>query len=707
MDEFLSNPLLNETRFVTANCLVKSIEVDGSVFIQGVVNDIHIDNILADVVYKHEPETRVNAFKSFRNLSAPNIIVPSGLIEDIPLNDFVTQDTEQTFKITKIHGYCYFSNLRLGGLFNFINVTELERDSIKLFGEQYTEATLIFQRDNLPIGIVADELQIIESINDLPVTEFIGIDENLELFETILFNSILANECKIGGNVIGSVEPATVNGWPLKILNEAHLSRNKTQIVDAPFHVRSAIIRGKFDANIVNGYDFQQALVNLMQRKTNEELLAADKVDIGELRVNGSIKFRHINGFDFDEIKSNAIWLNRPNVVTVPLTFSDQVSVYGNVSLSHLNNVHFSSFADDLVRKSHKKPIIFGTTVFRSNVIVSSRIDATQVNNFPTSDILTKGFNRPIGNPINVYGEIVIGDLQVDGQLNGITGERISTSYRFDESQQCHIFTGNVVFNESVKINSMMLDGGFNDVTNVKHHLNSLVRKDRPNIVVGRKTFTADVHFDNDIQLQQFNKIDVKQFLDDVILIDQSETIDIRSPVIFENSVNFTRLNVNGELKVLMVSNRSISEMYQNGIRTDKPFVFNQTVIFGDGTLKAGNILLSFLNDQPVQNILTLTTIQNFTGNLSFDSIAASIPIVVTGLVNDADLQSERKNTLMVSENRFCLFSVKISNCLIYFMLFFPFHRMMVTKKSHYEPYFHQFVYYVIYGPSIQSITKI
>lgn len=117
---------------IDSSCYVQSIEVEGSVFIQKSLNGVDLDQLLNDVVYKHEPNRKVTSFKTFNDISAPNVILSSKLINGIPLDAFVTSNTEQTFNVKSLHGDFFFHNLLLDGLFNGVNVTELDMNSVNI-----------------------------------------------------------------------------------------------------------------------------------------------------------------------------------------------------------------------------------------------------------------------------------------------------------------------------------------------------------------------------------------------------------------------------------------------------------------------------------------------------------------------------------------------------------------------------------------------
>lgn len=658
MKDFMANPTLLDTNFVTANCIAKSIEVQGGVYIQNTLNGMHVDNVLADVVYKHESETKCTAFKTFSTLSAPNIELTSNLVNGMVLSDFVTIDSDQTFNVNKLNGNVFFSRLNLGGMFNYINVTELDENTIKLSGEQFTEAELIFDVPSEEFAINANALEILMTINNLPVNDFIGIDEDIELHEDITVNTFVADECVVGGLVNSDVGNGRINGYDVQALQKSYLSKSHEQSFLEPFHVRTAILRGDFDANYVNNYDFQAALNHLHGRKSNEALLNDTQVKVARVVINGGVQFNRVNGFDFETIAANAIWLNRTNNVAVPLTFSGQMNILGNLTTVVMNNAEFDAFVDDLVYKSDAKPKITGTTIFRQNLIVTSDIDATQLNGYDIGRMLRKGYNVPIPNPIELYGDVMVSDLMINGTLAGIDGNHIWDDYHFHEASQSHVVSKNVRFGDGVHVEYLQLEGSINNVPNASYHLETLVRKGRPIQINGVKTFADAVHFENDVQILDYNGIAVDPFLNNVILIDQSEPIDVHSIVIFNEDVKFARLNVNGVLKVDTIAGCSVAEWYASAIRTDLPYQFDRSVTFGAGTIEVGNIQLNYLNDHLVQHIVTLNTEQGFDQKVDLGEIVASAPFNVSGSVGGIDLAAERANTLMVSHISFSYLSI-------------------------------------------------
>lgn len=133
------------------------------------MDGIDLDEVLGDVVYKHDSTSQITSFKKFKALQAPNIEVTMNVINGITFTSFLTVDTEQTFHASKLFANVTFERLILDGLFNFVNITELDMNAIKLFGEQFTDAELVFA-DGDYLNIDATEIQALNTINKVDVS---------------------------------------------------------------------------------------------------------------------------------------------------------------------------------------------------------------------------------------------------------------------------------------------------------------------------------------------------------------------------------------------------------------------------------------------------------------------------------------------------------------------------------------------------------
>lgn len=131
-----------EANVVPADCLFQNLEVQGPIFITNNCNGLTIDDILSDVVYKSNPKATIASFKTFDTIESV-VELTSNLINNIPVENYMTAHTTQNVNFDRFIGNVMIRELYTNGLFDFINVTELDQNSIKLTGEQFTEAEQI------------------------------------------------------------------------------------------------------------------------------------------------------------------------------------------------------------------------------------------------------------------------------------------------------------------------------------------------------------------------------------------------------------------------------------------------------------------------------------------------------------------------------------------------------------------------------------
>lgn len=571
------------------------------------------------------------------------------------MDNYVTKDTDQVFHATKIYGNVFFNQLRLDGLFDSVNVTDLDMNSVKILGDQYTNAEFIFENPDLIVE--ATQLDITETINGIPVKDFININDDFELVGDVVVDSLYVNECNVDGEINSKVPNREINGWHIDELMNLYLSEKHFQAVKDPITIETAIIRGPLDATFVNGFNLKETRDILRKLKTNEEILNESKIIVDNAIVTGNIYFDEINGTNFNEFKTNAIRLDETNVVNAPLKFLDQLIINGKMTVDHLNNINFDDFVNDLVRVTDQNVVVSGKTIFKEDIYVVNDVAATTVNDIPVETILTKHYNKTIYNPVHVTGDVTVSKLNVHGQLNGIDQSKIN-AFGFDENGRNYVIHANVFFNHTTYVQDLYLLGGYNNVGHVKQYLKDVVRIDRPVSISGTKTFSNRIQFENNIRILDYNGIDVQNFLSNVVLIDQYEPVNIYSSFVFEDPVSMPYLQVDGDLIVSSVNNYSLKDWYNYGIRTDQPFTYDGVVRFAEGTFQAANLNAKFLNGRSLDQLVTLYTPQKFSNEVRLDDVASVVPITTSGLVSGLNLPHERQNTLMVRLKKNFLFLI-------------------------------------------------
>lgn len=463
------------------------------------------------------------------------------------------------------------------------------------------------------------------------------------------------NELILDGEMIGPPD-TLVNDINLQELVDSHLSRNNPQNFSEPIQFDTVVLRNGFDVNYINGFDFKQSVNILKGLRTKEEILKDPSVEVEQMVINGSVWFKGINGQDIEEMKQNAIYLDQPNVIDLPIVFLDPIYVNGNMNVVELNGENFNDLVNDLVRKSANMTRIYGTTIFEEDVTVLQDADFTTINELQVTSILTKNYKGPILNPIQIVGNVYVPNLIVKGSLDGASAEQLN-SYSYDDSTGTFFLNKNVYFNDSLYVTYLDMHGSYNDIGNVNQHIKNLIRTDRPAVIKGTVRFTDSVHFENDIDINEFDGVDLAQFMSGVVYVNQYEPAEIYSDIIFDAPVKMPHVRITGDMITEAINNCSVAEWIQDSIRTDEPLNYDGKMVFPPGTFEATNINTQFINGKSMDEVLTLNTPQNFSDTIHFSDVYSNIPIETYGLVSGYDLKQERANTLMVSD--FKLFHLK------------------------------------------------
>lgn len=652
MDDFLANPSILQTKLIKAETIFQSLIVEGPIYIRDDCNGINLDKMLSDVVYKSDTAIRCPSFKRFNSIDVAKLELSSNLINDIDVGRYLTTDSDQELRIDRIVGNVFVKNLFVDGLFDFINITELDENAIKLSGEQFTGAELLFDGNNGQLNI--NNIEILKTCNGHQLEDFVLIDEELHLDGNVIVDNIQVDELIVEGEVQGK----TINGIDLTEFDTIRLSRTKQkQTITGPYHVKTAIVQGDLHAGTINGY----TAVRLQELCNNirdiRKYIGGENVRLENLIVNGSVMVAEVNGHNFDAIIDNAVWLNRPNIISGAIRFEKAPIAQRNLFVSHLNDIPFTPFVLNLILRNATDVTFTGTKSFTEPIHMAGDIFATQLNEIYTKNIFAKCFDNQIKGKLTVDGNVRIEDITVQRNLNAIVFDDVTKAYGFDVERQCHVLKKNVNF-QAINVGNLNLMAGLNTVANVERFIDDIIRKDQSGVILGAKAFTSDARLDGDVYVHRHNEIDVEKFLNDIVFID--DHIVGRSGVVgknvaFEGQVKAPTIKI-GNILTGSIMGCSIEEWLRNALRIDLPAKVTETIVFPRGTLSATNINSVYLNGQSLADLFTLHTSQSFNGTLRFSEVFSYAETEVNGTVNGVDLRVERANTVMVSWFERCNF---------------------------------------------------
>lgn len=659
MDDFLANPNLQQTKLIESDCLFHNLEVDGPIYVKKNLGDIDIDAVLGDVIYKNNPKTLVTAFKTFDTFDAEQVNLTSNLINGFHVQDYLTLDTPQTLYLDHLRGNVIFQNLNITGLFDGHNATELDENTIKLFGDQFTEADLTFENSELKdFDLQAEIFDITDSINSVPLTNFVSVNEYLEFNGNVNLNGAIVDDLVHSNGEFLCND--YVNGYSLNTLAANHLSITRSQDITGAFVIKKGIIKGDLEALSINGYPARTLLTQFEKIRNIAAFVSDGKTSraIETITVDGKADISKLNGHDLEAIKQNAIWLNIPNSIPGNLRFLEPIVIQGNMKVDQINGVNFNEFITGIVRKGElEQELEFNDSkIFTKEIHVSERIDSFLLGAVRTDSILTKtATNLIFSGDLNILGNLHVRNLQIFGDFNGIPFSDISSSYTFDETKQFHVIKMPAVFNGPISIDNMLVHGPLNGIADINKHLQNVVRRDYSGQIFVPKTFNSKVNFNGDLQINNFHKIDLNAFLQQVVLNEANGQALILGNIAFEEHVQAARIHVQNDILTKNIMQCSLLDWMENTIRIDRPAQFSDILMFRPGTFQAASIQVERLNGIRMDEVITKHTPQNLSGTLYFSKLYAHSQIGVKGLVNGLNLWAERDNTVMVS-------SVPISN---------------------------------------------
>lgn len=254
LDEFLPNPTLELTKEILASCTFKDLTVEGDVAIENNFNGLNLEKVLADAVYD-DKDAVITAPKVFTNLEVKgNANISSNFINDINLRDIMTTDGEQEVSIERLQGDVTISNLKLGGLFDGINPTQLEPDSVRTFGDQFIETPLIIAKGG---RVGASSLDVKISLNDVPIESYCFTDQPIDFPPNVRveFSDLSVGNFNVANDVVGTGALVNLN---LQEFLATRLSKSLKQVINVPVKIDTLTTKSTFTGGSINGLNFDK-----------------------------------------------------------------------------------------------------------------------------------------------------------------------------------------------------------------------------------------------------------------------------------------------------------------------------------------------------------------------------------------------------------------------------------------------------------------
>jgi hypothetical protein len=571
LDKFLPNPTLEMATEILSACTFRELTVEGLVKVEGNLNGKSLEVLLADVVYEDQGEVLIKSQKTFNNLEASgNINIANGFINDIPINDILTSNTDQVTTIKALSGDVFISKLKLTGLFDQINVTELEMNSIRTFGDQFIQTPLIMGKSN---RIDANEVDVEKTLNTIAVQNFCLVNEEISVSPntSMIFNDLIVQSGKINGDIIGKGAQMHLN---LKYIEENRFSKSLKQNIIAPVEISSLITEDIFSATHINGIEFTKFKNYMRGIKSYKNLLLSGEQKIENLIVDGNVHLQSINDRDFEQLKENVIWLNRPNAIESHFKFLDDITIEDKLIIQGMvNKKNFQQWSENWISKNENPIKIDADKTIKGDVLVEENVIAPKINKIKYENILRKRDVLDLS-ALNIIGSVNVEKLNIHSTLNGEKVEKLFDIYSYDKDTGYHTINSNlhlhyptsIAYLNTHKINDFDVNNWFND----------LIKFDESNVYVkAGKIFKGQILAENGVYIDTLNSINVKDSIKNMIILISNETTNINSNLIFENDFHGDIVALRGSLSTDYIDKYNLREWVKNGISTNTDLNFN------------------------------------------------------------------------------------------------------------------------------------
>lgn len=572
LDEFLPNPSLEETKEVLAACSFKELIVEGTVIVENTLNGENFESVLSDVVYESpdEPEVVITGPKTFTDLTVVgDVVIANNFINDVNLDNIMMTDRDQVASFDSIGGDIFFTNLKILGLFDGINATELERNSFRTFGDQFIETPLIISESN---QAGATSVEIKESLNGVAAKNYLFIDQpiNLAAVKDVIFNDLHVENLKVKGDIAG---PGALENFNVADFTSSYLSKSQKQKISVPVNIKTLTTNGTFDSEMINGIEFKVFKKYMRGIKNFKSFILSGEQYFNKVIIDGNVNVKTINGKDFNQIVQNAIWLNRPNTIDGNLKFLDDVVVSGDLAVhDKVNRKPFEAWAENWISKQETSIKLHADKVFKKDVIVEEALITEIINNIKFTNLLTLNDVVQLS-ACNIQGNVVAEKLFVDRQFNQIPVKALQDLYAFDAVTNTHQVFSDVHFNHpSVVYN---LNAPVMNNVNVTRWMDNMIKANESKLYINaEKIFTNDFVAQEGIFSESINDIKMR-FLDQVVLTNEQGLVNVAGDLVFADEVYAQLISSKGDLYTRLVSGCDTQEWLHFALPIDRDLLLN------------------------------------------------------------------------------------------------------------------------------------
>ena len=572
---------------LNVNGKINDIKVSKELVLQGKNQSIHAKKVFEDGVV-------------FRSMNLSGNINSIDITNDVlHLNRNETVSGEKAFR-----DVLATENIEIKGLFDGVNVSQLDTDTLRLTGQQHVSGTKIFNgKENLESkeGLIVKNLTNGLDLDKWAAT-LVKTDDNSSAANG---NLIFEDKFQVNGSI-------SVSGK----MNAINFPQEAVQVSGKQNITGSKIFNGKITASgdltakrLVDGVDLKDVLT-----LTGNEAITGRKLFRSDLNLSKNIEIaplRLVNSVDISQLDEDAMKINESENVTGTFHFisveSERDFAVQDV-LDGLPMEYYRKLYNDAVLFDQSQNIT-GIVRFMGRLKVNKNLSfAGLVNGHKVTAFLHRFGDQRVENAFSFRNVNIRSNISANELVDNVDVDKLGEDIiRTDKDQSVQ---GKKTFGDSVK-----LDGNLTMCCSInKAMLSSLLTKVLKQTVTGTKNF---------------QEVKVTGTLDVI-----HENISVETTVDGIDLSNFTG-------RVIHVTGR---------LQIDKEMKFNNIIVKSPGTLQAG--LINGVNIKELaDDIVDLSNNQKVSSEKSFTRLAANGNLVAGSTVDGIDVSDLDMEITKVGEN--------------------------------------------------------
>lgn len=612
------------------------------------INNMDLEKFYFNAYFKDERTMNIPSKKIINNILKCKDIIAETINGEQLDNYLQIQDWAAGFnKKFKFKNNVHFNDVQLNEKIDNVDINELLNEIVFLDGYQ-----IIYGGVNFLDGIqVLNDFKITGTINNVSPNNWLRYSQSQNINSPLQFSQV---KCK---NLVGEADLRADKVNQKNFTEEAKKLINLNQpnlTLNIVMHCINCSANG-LKSNLVNSKNVSHFFENYLS-KTKSQTISGEKQFVNIQKFNDIYTYNGIAGIDLKSLKQQAVTRDGYNIITNPVTIHGNLSLNGGqIITSKWNKINIEQFNEDIVNRNldlNQTIRIQGDIVFQNDIDLMADVRVTKLNKYrPEELLMTKYGNYTIDGDVQFNRKFITkNDIQVNGLVNAMNITELEQNVlKTNDRGELVVDNDNDVINfvDAFKTNDIVVNGLIDNIT---INPDSIVMTNGEQNIE-QLTVDGDQWFNNSLYiLSQINNMD-KEHLENIVLVDSSETQQIDMEKTFAKVVAKDIIHQDGLININIINNVDLSDFASKAIYSEVDQIVPQNQRFvEDIVIQGPNFKVNgLINGIALSDVVRLDKVrQTITGKKVFDSIEFQEDVDVHGFLNQVHLPTLTKNMLLV-----------------------------------------------------------